>query len=152
MPNNLPVPLQRQQSDGDCLPVCVEMVLAYWGKPVARETLIRLFDTDPAVGTPAGRALRLQTLGWHVLFQRATETDLRQWLGQAIPVIVLVDTQELPYWSRRSAHAVVLIGSANESVSLNDPAFDTAPLTATWGDLLLASDAMDNLVIVITPG
>lgn len=41
MPATLPVPLRRQQSEGGCLPVCIQMVLDYWGQHVGR-----LHDTD----------------------------------------------------------------------------------------------------------
>jgi len=152
MPNTLPVPLLPQQNDGDCLPTCVEMITAYWGKHIARQDLIELFDTDPAVGTPAGRVLRLQTMGWAVVLQPASENDFRQWLAQQIPVILLVDTGELPYWSRRCAHAVVLVSIAQDTTIVNDPAFAAAPISVSLGDLLLASDAMDNLALAITPG
>ena len=57
MPNALPVPLHRQQSEGDCLPVCVQRVLAYWRLPGDRQDLITQLGADPDVGTPASRVL-----------------------------------------------------------------------------------------------
>jgi ABC-type bacteriocin/lantibiotic exporter with double-glycine peptidase domain len=151
MPTTLPVPLHRQPSEADCLPACVQMVLDYWGRPANWQDLIRQLDTDPDVGTPASRVLRLQSATLSVTYRPANETDLRSWLAQRIPVIVLVDTSELPYWSRRTAHAVVLVGVEDLTAYVNDPAFETAPLPVLLGDLLLASDAMSNLVIVFTP-
>jgi hypothetical protein len=62
-----------------------------------------------------------------------------------------IDASDPPYWSHRAAHAIVLVGVEGDSAYINDPAFETAPLPVRIGDLLLASDAMSNLVIVITP-
>lgn len=152
MPNSsLPVPLYRQQSEGDCLPTCVQMVLAYWGQFVSRDSLMRQFATDPNVGTPGSRVLRLQSAAWSVIYRRADENDLRRWMAQRIPAILLVSTSELPYWSRRCAHAVVLVGLEGSAAYVNDPAFETAPISVALGNLLLASDTMDNLAAVIAP-
>ena len=63
MPDNLLVPLHRQQSEGDCLPVCVQMVLDYWGQPAARDDLIAQLHTDPDVGIPGSRVLQLRVRG-----------------------------------------------------------------------------------------
>jgi ABC-type bacteriocin/lantibiotic exporter with double-glycine peptidase domain len=151
MPATLPVPLHRQQSEGDCLPVCIEMVLGYWGLPVSYQDLTRQLGTDPNVGTPASRALRLQSSTLSVEYSQADEAKLRDYLAQHVPVVMLVDTAELPYWSRRAAHSVVLVGVEGSMAYVNDPAFDIAPLSVNLGDLLLASDAMSNLVIIIMP-
>lgn len=151
MPANLPVPLKRQQTEGDCLPVCVQMVLAFWGRPASRESLLKQLGADPDIGTPAARLARLESAALSVQYRRAEESDLRLWIAQRIPVILLVDTGELPYWPRRCAHAVVLVGLEGPTAYLNDPAFDAAPIAVPIGDLLLASDAMNNLAAVITP-
>jgi ABC-type bacteriocin/lantibiotic exporter with double-glycine peptidase domain len=127
------------------------MVLDYWGRSVSRQDLARQLNTDPDVGTPASRVLRLQSSTLSVVYTHADEDKLRGWLAQRVPVIVLVDTAELPYWSHRAAHAVVLVGVEGDSAYIHDPAFETAPLSVRLGDLLLASDAMSNLVVAITP-
>jgi ABC-type bacteriocin/lantibiotic exporter with double-glycine peptidase domain len=149
MPDNLPVPLHRQQSEGDCLPVCVQMVLDYWGQPADRDDLIAQLGTDPDVGTPGSRVRQLRLRGLTVIYRPVTELDLQQWLAQRIPVILLVDTAQLPYWSRRAAHAVVLVGLDGSTAYVNDPAFAISPLALSFNDLLLASDAMGNLAAVV---
>ena len=151
MPATLPVPLRRQQSEGDCLPVCIQMVLDYWGPPVSYQDLIRQLGTDLDVGTPASRALRLQSSALSVEYSQADEAKLRGYLAQRVPVVMLVDTAELPYWSRRAAHAIVLVGVEGPMAYVNDPACEIAPLSVVLGDLLLASDAMSDLVITIMP-
>ena len=149
MPATLPVPLHRQQNESDCLPVCIQMVLDYWGLPVSYQDLARQLDTDLDVGTPASRVLRLQSSTLSVEYSQADEAKLRGYLAQRVPVVMLVDTAELPYWSRRAAHAVVLVGVEGPTAYVNDPAFEIAPLSVNLGDLLLASDAMSNLVIIL---
>jgi hypothetical protein len=54
--------------------------------------------------------LQLRVRGLTVTYRPVTELELQQWIAQRIPVILLVDTAQLPYWSRRTAHAVVLVG------------------------------------------
>ncbi len=152
MPASLPIPLRRQGSEGDCLPACVQLVLDYWGRPTSRESLIAQLGTDPEIGTPASRVLALQFTGLAATYRPAGENHLRNWLARGIPVIVLVDTGELLYWARRAAHALVLVGLEGSTAYVNDPAFDSAPLPLGLGDLLLASDAMGNMVAVIAPG
>lgn len=151
MPNNLPVPFHRQRSEGDCLPACLQMVLTYWGLSADRSDLIEQLGTDPQVGTPGSRVLQLRLRDYSVIYRAVTDLELQQWIDQKIPVILLVDTAQLPYWSSRTAHAIVLIGLDGLTAYVNDPAFDTAPLSVPFADLLLASDAMGNLAAVILP-
>lgn len=151
MPDTLPVPLHRQQSESDCLPICVQMVLDYWGHPANRDDLIAQLGTDPAAGTPGSRVLQLRLRGLAVTYGPTTELDWRQRLAQRIPVILLIDTSQLPYWSCHTAHALVLVGLESSIAYVNDPAFDTAPLALPLGDLLLASDIMGNLAAIIAP-
>ncbi len=61
MATSLPVPHRRQQSEAGCLPACVEMVLAYLGEARSQEVLFRQLGTNPDIGTPASRVLRLQS-------------------------------------------------------------------------------------------
>ena len=149
MPDNLPVPLHRQPSEGDCLPVCVQTVLDYWGQPADRDDLIAQLHTDPDVGTPGSRVLQLRFRGLTVTYRPVTELELQLWIAQRIPVILLVDTAQLPYWSRRTAHAVVLVGLDGSTAYVNDPAFATAPLALPFNDLLLTSDSLGNLAAVM---
>jgi len=148
---NLPVPHRRQQSEAGCLPACVEMVLAYAGQTHSQVALSRLLGTDTEIGTPASRVLRLQSPALSVSYLQASLVDIRSWLAEQTPIIALVHTVELPYWSERCAHAVVVVGMDDAGVWVNDPAFDQAPLCVPVGDFALARDAMDNFVAVIRP-
>lgn len=151
MAANLSVPHRRQQSEAGCLLACIEMVLAYWGRYCTQAALARLLGCDPYIGTPASRVLRLRSPTLEVSYFRVSLQEVQLWLEQQIPVIALVDTAELPYWSRRCAHAVVVVGIGDTGVWVNDPAFDQAPLYVQRTDFALACDAMDNYVATLRP-
>lgn len=147
----LPVPHRRQQRETGCLPTCVEMVLAYWGQARSQELLSRQLGTDPDIGTPASHVLRLRFPSLGISYVQASVTEIRRWLEDRVPVVALVHTAELPYWSRPCAHAVVVVGMDQTGVWINDPAFDSAPILVSTGDFALACDAMDNYVVVFHP-
>ena len=149
--SRLPVPHRPQQSEAGCLPACVEMVLAYWGTEQTQAELAAQLGTDPVGGTPCSRVLRLRFPLLSVLYLQAGLEDIRRWLAEGIPVIVLVQTSELPHWSFRSAHAVVVIGLEETTVWINDPAFERVPIPVPAGDFALACDAMDDRMVVIRP-
>jgi len=114
------------------------MVLDYIGKPINYDRLLRLLQVMPEVGTPARNVLNLTELGLDVFYQRGTLDDIRRHLLDNKPCIAFVDTGELPYWDESTAHAVVVIGIDDDSVYVNDPAFESAPQTISQGDFLLA--------------
>ena len=151
MPTRLPVPHRPQQSEAGCLPACVEMVLAYWGIEQTQGELAARLGTDPVGGTPCSRVLQLRFSSLSILYLQAGLDDIRRWLAEGIPVIALVETQELPYWSCRSAHAVVVVGAEGTTLLVHDPAFEQAPISVGAGDFELACDAMDNRVVVMRP-
>jgi len=147
----LPVPHRRQQSEAGCPLACVEMVLAYWGQARSQEALSRKLGTDPDVGTPASRVLRLQSRSLKVSYTKASLSEIQRRLEEQVPVVALVHTAELPYWSRPCAHAVVVVEMDDTWVWVNDPAFDQAPIRVSTGDFSLACDAMDNYIAVLQP-
>ncbi len=150
MPTNwLPVPHHSQTEDADCLAACVAMVLDYLGQPLAYDDLLRLLDTRP-YGTVTRNVLRLTRLGLSVMYREGTLAGLRDWLDRGQPVIALVKTGELPYWSYNTLHAIVLIGYDEANVYANDPHFSQAQVIPI-GDFELAWLEMGNRYIVITP-
>lgn len=151
MPTMLPVPHRSQQSEAGCLPACIEMLLAYWGIERTQAELATQLGTDPVGGTPCSRVLRLHIPSLSILYLQAGLDAVRGWLADGIPVIALVQTLELPYWSRRSAHAVVVVGVEETTVWVLDPAFERAPISVPAGDFELARDAMDSRIVVVRP-
>jgi len=127
------------------------MVLAYWGVERTQAALAAELGTDPVGGTPCSRVLRLRLPSLSVSYLQAGWEDVERWLTGNVPVIALVRTQQLPHWSRRSAHAVVVVGLEETAVWINDPAFEQAPISVSVGDFRLACDDMDNRVVIIWP-
>lgn len=126
------------------------MVLEYLGQPLAYDDLLRLLDTRP-YGTVTRNVLRLTRLGFSVIYREGTLAELRDWLDRGQPVIALVNTGELPYWSYATLHAIVLVGYDDTNVYANDPYFGPSPQAILIGDFDLAWLEMGNRYIVIMP-
>lgn len=126
------------------------MVLEHLGRPMAYADLLRLLSTKPH-GTIARNILRLTRLGFTVIYREGAVAELRAWLDRRQPIIVLVKTGELPYWSYATLHAIVLVGYDETHFYANDPHFSQAPVAIPSGDFELAWLEMGNRYIVITP-
>jgi len=149
MPSDwLSVPHYKQSRDGQCLPTCARMVLAYLGQDLDEARLARLLRTRP-FGTPADHIRLLSASGYFVVFDRGTEFDLCRYLDQGLPCIIFLKTSALPYWKVEDAHAVVLIGMTGETAFVNDPAFDDAPQVIPLEHFLLAWSEFDYEYAVI---
>lgn len=146
----LSVPHHRQSADGYCLPACVQMLLAYWGIERPQADLAKQLGLIEGAGTPGNRLRRLASKELNVFYSEGTLSDLTVALDEEIPLIVLVNTRELPYWEIETAHAVVLRGLENSRATINDPAFEIHPFQISLGDFLLAWDEMANLYAKIS--
>src|SRR6266571_6216989 len=123
---SLRVPHFKQEQGGSCTAACVRMVLAYYGHSHSEVELRQLLRTGPR-GTPARNIAHVTSLGFEVDVQFSTVAELAATLLAGTPPIVFVDTGSLGYWSIDCSHVVVLVGMELGAVSLNDPAFDSAP-------------------------
>lgn len=145
---SLNVPLLAQRDRADCLPICVEMVLAYYGKQVDPRWLRQILQATP-IGTPGFKVLNLATYGYRVTYAPATdERVLLQSLAEGAPPIALVRTDHLSYWHVETAHALVVTDIDDESVVVNDPAFLVQQRIAR-AEFLLAWSDFDYLYAVI---
>jgi ABC-type bacteriocin/lantibiotic exporter with double-glycine peptidase domain len=150
MPTNcLPVPHLEQITDGDCLPACVAMVLAYLQEPVDLERVARLLATQE-FGSLAPNIRKVAEWGYAVTYQSGSLAMLRDLIAAAVPPIAFVWTGDLPYWSLNTPHALVIIGLDVDTVWVNDPAFPAAPQSIPVGDFLLAWAEFDNRYAAIT--
>jgi ABC-type bacteriocin/lantibiotic exporter with double-glycine peptidase domain len=146
----LNVPLLPQRNHADCLPVCVEMVLTFFGQSVDSAWLHRVLESTD-LGTPGFKVLNLKRHGYDVTYAAATdERALTQALAAVIPPIALLYTTHLSYWKQETAHAVVVVGLTDE-VTLNDPAFPTTPQTVSHNTFMLAWSDFDYLYALIRP-
>ena len=147
----LSVPHLQQPRDGDCLPVCAYMVLAYMGKKTRYWRLRWLLGTK-SFGTPFLHIRYLESLGITVEAQaKGNLTTLHQHLTQNHPCIVSLQTENLPYWNRNALHAVVVVGMNENYIYLNDPELPDAPIPVTQGDFDLAWLAQDERYAVLLP-
>ena len=144
----LPVPHREQVQDADCLPACVAMILEYLGRPLAYDDLLHLLDTTP-YGTITRNVLRLTRTGFSVIYREGTLAELRALLDHGQPVIALIKTGELPYWSYNTLHAIVLVGYDETHVYANDPHFALSPQVIPIGDFELAWLEMGNRYITL---
>ncbi|HOU13273.1 MAG TPA: C39 family peptidase [Anaerolineae bacterium] len=146
----LNVPHYKQNKAGWCLPACIEMVSAYWHHPLSQAEAARLLAMCGA-GASASRIQRLTERGFEVTYTTGSLSDVSTWLSHGISVIVFVRTVELPYWNVDTPHALILVGVEVEQVHLLDPAVDTAPVTVSVGDLMLAWSYFDYTYAALKP-
>lgn len=147
----LNVPLLAQRDRADCLPACVEMVLAYQGRSVDPSWLRRVLESK-SIGTAGFKVLNLEQHGYAVTYSPATdERVLLQALSSGVPPIALLLTTNLTYWDRETAHAVVVIGIDDDTVTVNDPAFSAGSQRLPRNEFLLAWSDFDYLYALISP-
>jgi ABC-type bacteriocin/lantibiotic exporter with double-glycine peptidase domain len=151
MPNVLlPVPHFEQSRDGNCLPACVQMVLAFWGDQQTEAALVKELGTKE-YGTAISNAVRLRDKGYNVTVSSLTRASLESYLANRQPVIARVWTAMLDHWDVITSHVVVVVGYDESGVFLNDSAFDTAPQAVNWDAFLAAWAEYDETAVVISP-
>ena len=138
----LPVPHQRQRADADCLPACAAMALAYWGKRISYKQLHKLLKVK-AFGTPGHHLRYLTTLKVQVIYREGTLDELKGHLLGGRPCIALVRTTELSYWSYTTDHALIVVGFDDQTIFVNDPAFEAHPIAVPITKFELAWMAFD---------
>ena len=150
MPNTLlPVPHQRQQQEADCLAACAAMVLAYLNVQIKYQQLLRLLKVKP-YGTPGQNLKYLSSLGLQIAYREGSLEQIKNHLQNDVPCITLVRTADLPYWDYGTDHAVVVVGFDEQTIYVNDPAFDVHPIPVPVVEFELAWMAFDYRYGVIT--
>lgn len=153
MPALIKLPYSQQEEDGYCLPACAQMALAYLGVFRSQHELARQLGVQQYIGAPASNLLRLRTPKIDVFFGAEAEIDsIRRWLARRLPVIALVQTNQLAYWGGEIAqHAVIVVGMTDRSVHLLDPAQSEVVITVPVDEFWLAWDEMGLTFGVIAP-
>lgn len=147
----LSVSHRSQRYRSDCLAACAEMVLAHLEVPIAYPRLIKTLRIDINVGAPFSNILRLENRRLLVIVEHGTVEMLYRLLSAGWPVIVAVDTAQLPYWDESTYHAVVVVGMDEQMIYINDPAFATAPIQITHEEFALAWFEHDDLYALLVP-
>jgi hypothetical protein len=133
------------------------MVLTYLQIPIPYARLRRILGTTEE-GTPFHHLDRLRRWGLTVVQGQGNMDLLATYLRDGLPVIVDVQTGDIPYCQARTdinasqkdtAHAVVVVGFEWETLYVNDPDFEDAPQVMTLGDFHLAWEQRENRYAVI---
>lgn len=145
----LAVPHYRQGSPDTCLPACVRMVLAYWGRRHAEQELAKALGTVPGLGTnPENAITGLESMGYHALwFENATHHRLVDLLDQNWPAILFLRAADLPH-GRAGLHAVVLVQIDDRQITCLDPSLDR-PLMLDLSAFLSAWRGLGNQGLII---
>jgi ABC-type bacteriocin/lantibiotic exporter with double-glycine peptidase domain len=147
----LPVPHLQQPASGECLPACAAMALTYVGIRVNYRQLLRLLQTQVGYGTPFSNIRTLTKLKVSVTYKQGQLADIRRYLQADAPVLVPVQTRELPHWVEDTPHAVVVVGMDAQRVYINDPGFPNAPIAVSHGDFDLAWLEHNEYYAVLAP-
>lgn len=149
----LAVPHVQQRRTGECLAACAWMICSYLQIPVDYQRLVRLLEIRDEVGVSFSKIHNLEKLRLTVVYQKnGTLAQLYNLLAAGWPIIISVQTKELPYWNGvASLHAVVLVGMDAEYVYLNDPEWPDAPIQVSIGDFDLAWLARGERLALLAP-
>lgn len=146
----LPVSHRQQRAEADCLPICAQMVLDYWGIVVSYTRLRKLLGTRQ-FGTPFRAIQQIEQLGADVEIAHLSLAEIVPHLWDGRPVIAGIHTAELSYWSEAVDHVVVIIGVDEEQVYVHDPSLAHGEQVIPRMEFDLAQIDFDNLCAVVTP-
>lgn len=121
----LEVPYHKQNRDYTCGPVCLRMVLEYYGVHEDEVSLSMLCGTTIAGTSLAEIAHAAELLEFHADWKiRATQVEIRNALQQNRPVIVMVDANALYELETPTTlgHTIVVSAISKEGVDFHDPA------------------------------
>lgn len=121
----LEVPYHKQNRDYTCGPVCLRMVLEYYGVQEDEVSLSMLCRTTIAGTSLAEIAHAAELLEFHAEWKiHATQVEVRNALQQNRPVIVMADANALYGLATPTTqgHTIVVSAISKAGVDFHDPA------------------------------
>jgi predicted double-glycine peptidase len=131
----LEFPELRQAFEYDCGANALQSVLAYYGIELSEELLIKEAKTSHSGTAVINVAKTAKNHGLKVVSRKMTTEDIKKYLNEKIPVIVLLQAwsgKKNPDWVKDwwDGHYVVAIGFDTSKIYFEDPyAFKRAFLT-----------------------
>lgn len=125
--NLIELPILRQTYNYDCGAKALQSVLAYYGKEVREDKIMKLAKTNSKQGTPiAGIKKVLKKNKINFLAKKLTLEELKHALREKKPVIILIQAwtnQKCICWEKDWAdgHYVVAIGYDKKNIYFEDP-------------------------------
>lgn len=139
-----------QETDTGCLAACGQMVLKHYGVRASQRSLRRLFDTTIG-GASFTKLAKLSRYKMHVEIIEGDEQTIHDAIVQDIPLVLFVRTSQFSHWSEDSQHAVVAVGIDKAYIWINDPFFQSAPISVPIDEMMLAWLEMDFQCAIIQP-
>jgi hypothetical protein len=112
--------------------------------------LLKLLKVQP-YGTAGQNLKYLVSLGIQVIYREGGLDEIKDYLLNGVPCIVLVRTTDLPYWTYSTDHALVVVGFDEQTIYVNDSAFERHPLSVPVTKFELAWMEFDYRYGVILP-
>jgi len=115
------------------------MALALFSITETQASIAARIGHIQGAGTAARNITHLKAFGVEVRwYDNGLVSDVQRAIADGSVPIVFLRTGELPYWDEDTPHAVVVVGIELDTVFVNDPAFERAPIPVLIGDLQLA--------------
>ena len=124
------------------------MVANYLGMTLSYSELVTRLGTK-WFGTPFRRIQALEDIGLKVLIEHLGLEEITDYLQKGLPVIACVHTADFSYWVHAVDHVVVVVGTDQDSVYLNDPSLDHGPISIPRVEFELAQLGFDHLCAVL---
>jgi len=148
----LKIPHYEQELNNSCMPACIRMVLAFHGIKKSEQDIRKLVKVKPAGVNPIN-VIQLKDWGLNTTISFSSFDELKELLNQKIPPIVILWTGELDHWDSEKyfdyLHAVVAIGSDENNIWINDPAFFEYPTKIPINQFLDAWSYSQHILILI---
>src|SRR5262245_25086094 len=109
--NCLDLPHFRQEADYTCVPACVRMILAYYGRDIPEAEIAAVLVTEET-GTRFADIVRIARLGFEIDIATGAVAALTAMVDRHVPCIARVKTVHLPRYPlpRWVPHTVVVVG------------------------------------------